>query len=185
MGFVLMILGLSVTQYEIELPPVFLLRCATSDSQSLYNFCYDAKQMKLKQKSFDIDWQRIVENNYLLHKFMSKYELDEEAGRTMLENLREELKDHSLNTADQRIGIALDTIDNRLQPVLGETIYTATEKIDAWTNHFVETNHGFFEALPKRCDAISLDCDSFEKILSNTDTGAAALHDAHMKLAAV
>ena len=76
------------TEKPPYLPPVFLLRCATSDSQSLYNFCYDAKQMKLKQKSFDIDWQRIVENNYLLHKFMSKYELDEEAGRTMLENLR-------------------------------------------------------------------------------------------------
>ena len=50
------------------LPPVFLLRYASSDTQSLYNFKYDALEINIKQESFDLDWKRMNEKNYLIQQ---------------------------------------------------------------------------------------------------------------------
>jgi hypothetical protein len=47
------------------LPPVFLLRYASSDTRSLYDFRYDALDVNVKLQSFELDWQRMNENDYL------------------------------------------------------------------------------------------------------------------------
>ena len=56
---------------KIEKPPycpaVFLLRYASSDTESLYNFKYDALAT-IKRDSFELDWSRMNASDYLMQR---------------------------------------------------------------------------------------------------------------------
>ena len=72
------------------LPPVFLLRYATSETESLYNERYDAHETNVQQQSFEKDWKRMQK---ILLQQQTKHQLKEKTeGNTKKKKTEEKVE---------------------------------------------------------------------------------------------
>ena len=79
------------------LPPVFLLRYASSDTQSLYNNRYDALDINVQQISFDLDWKRMTGDDYLITSLFKHSKLKNNENQATENETKDVLQTISLN----------------------------------------------------------------------------------------